>query len=250
MKINTEIFAHRGSSGDFPENTMPAFRDAIDSGCDGIETDVQLSKDGRFIIMHDEKVNRTTNGKGYIQNLTLEQIKGLDAGIKKSTQFRDVTVPTLEELVDLLVASDFQGKLNLELKTNKIPYPGIEKQVFDYLNSRTDIKFEIIYSSFSDRSVQLLHKLDAHRIAAKLFKKNFSSAIALHKERVIEDIHPEIGWLKKHIGEFQVNHVRPWLVNTPADMEFCFKSGVAGFFTDYPRRAMKLKREMENGADA
>ncbi|EUJ36413.1 glycerophosphoryl diester phosphodiesterase [Listeria weihenstephanensis FSL R9-0317] len=82
----TEIFAHRGSSGAHPENTLPAFLAAVESGADGIELDVQLTKDGIPIVIHDDKVNRTTNGSGVVRELTLREIKKLDAhqGHKKN----------------------------------------------------------------------------------------------------------------------------------------------------------------------
>ncbi len=75
-----QIYAHRGSSGTHPENTLPAFAEAVRVGADGIELDVHLSKDGYLIVMHDEEVDRTTNGKGLIREKTLEELKKLNAG--------------------------------------------------------------------------------------------------------------------------------------------------------------------------
>ena len=82
-----QIYAHRGSSGTHPENTLPAFAEAVRVGADGIELDVHLSKDGYLIVMHDEEVDRTTNGKGLIREKTLEELKKLNAGGKFSKEF-------------------------------------------------------------------------------------------------------------------------------------------------------------------
>ena len=81
------VFAHRGYSGKYPENTMLAFREAEKVGADGIELDVQLTKDGQIVIIHDETLNRTTNGKGYVKDYTLAELKSLDASVIKGTDY-------------------------------------------------------------------------------------------------------------------------------------------------------------------
>ena len=85
-------FAQRGYSGKYPENTMLAFKKAVEAGADGIELDVQLSKDNRIVICHDETVDRTTNGKGYIKDITLEELQKLDAsaGYKYRNENRQI----------------------------------------------------------------------------------------------------------------------------------------------------------------
>ena len=98
-----QIYAHRGSSGTHPENTLPAFAEAVRVGADGIELDVHLSKDGYLIVMHDEEVDRTTNGKGLIREKTLEELKTLNAGGKFSKEFPAAKVPELKEVLGLLL---------------------------------------------------------------------------------------------------------------------------------------------------
>ena len=93
-------FAHRGFSGRYPENTLLAFEKAIEEGVDGIENDVQLTKDGEIIIMHDESVDRTTGGKGWVKDLTLAQLKELTANEKYGDRFPAQRVPTLREYLD------------------------------------------------------------------------------------------------------------------------------------------------------
>ena len=96
------ICAHRGENGVFPENTVPGFQEAVRLGASQVEFDVRRTKDGRLIIMHDTTVDRTTNGKGSVSELTFDEIRALDAGIKKGERFAGTKVPTLEEALDCL----------------------------------------------------------------------------------------------------------------------------------------------------
>ena len=92
-----DIIAHRGLSGIYPENTMLAFRKAIEAGCDGIELDVHLSKDGELVVIHDEKVDRTTDGRGAVKDFTLQELRALDASGKYTGRFGIQPIPTLRE---------------------------------------------------------------------------------------------------------------------------------------------------------
>ena len=117
-----QIYAHRGSSGTHPENTLPAFAEAVRVGADGIELDVHLSKDGYLIVMHDEEVDRTTNGKGLIREKTLEELKKLNAGGKFSKEFPAAKVPELREVLGLLLQKNYRGMLMIEIKTDQYEY--------------------------------------------------------------------------------------------------------------------------------
>ena len=132
-----QIVAHRGSSGDRPENTLPAFAEAVRVKADIIELDVHLSKDGHLIVMHDETVDRTTNGKGRICDKTLTELKELNAGSWFSEDYAATKVPTLKEVLDLLAAKNYRGILTIELKTDHYEYQGIEKKVSELLASQS-----------------------------------------------------------------------------------------------------------------
>ncbi len=108
------IAAHRGDSARAPENTLPAFDSAFRSNLEFVEADVQLTLDGHAVIIHDETVERTTNGTGAVADLTLEQIRALDAGSWYDAAFAGTTVPTLEEFLDALSASDKKALLELK----------------------------------------------------------------------------------------------------------------------------------------
>ena len=96
------LCAHRGASETHPENTIPAFMEAIAAGAQMIEFDIQLTKDSALVIMHDETVDRTTNGKGKVSELTLAEIRQLDAGSKKGAQYAGTRVPTFEEALAVM----------------------------------------------------------------------------------------------------------------------------------------------------
>ncbi len=116
--------AHRGDKDCRPENTIPAFKHAIELGADGIETDIHQTKDGVIIMMHDHTVDRTTDGVGRVCDKTLAEIKELDAGIKKGEEYRGTRVPTFDEFLDLVEPYP-NLLLNLELKD----YPGVEGDI-------------------------------------------------------------------------------------------------------------------------
>src|SRR6266850_7844739 len=126
------IIAHRGASGDAPENTMAAFRLAMDSGADMIELDLHLSKDSALVVCHDSKLNRTARIKKTIKQLTLKELKKLDVGSWFHPRFSGETIPTLEEVLKLTVN---RIALNIEIKQGSSLYPGIEKQLIELLES-------------------------------------------------------------------------------------------------------------------
>lgn len=240
----TQIIAHRGSKGVRPENTIVAFNKAIDEGADGIETDVHLSKDGKLVIIHDETVNRTTDGEGRIFDKTLAEIKKLDAGAYFSEKYVNERIPTLQEVVDLLIQRKYHGIFNLELKTDKIKYPGIEQKVYEVLKGE-DFPFHLVYSSFNPKSISVLHQLQPEVEAASLFKINTKAARRFSRRRIIQEWHPSIAWVRSH--RFFLPHVqlRPWTVNSEDDIKYCFKNNFKGIITDYPTRALKIRKKMQ-----
>ncbi len=153
-----KIWAHRGCSQNYPENTMLAFEKAANlQDLIGIELDIQLSKDGYIVVIHDERVDRTTNGIGEVQQYTLSELKSLqiDAG-----NGRIERISTIEEVVDLLEPRMKQGLLlNIELKNSNIPYPGMEEKIVDFVYKR-GIQKSVVYSSFHALSLETIRKLD------------------------------------------------------------------------------------------
>lgn len=119
----TDIVAHRGASHDAPENTLAALRLAWEQGADAVEVDVHLSADGHVVVMHDEEVDRTTDGKGKIARMPLAEIRRLDAGSWKGDRFRGVGVPTLDEALQTMPAE--RGRIFIEIKSDPAIVPAI-----------------------------------------------------------------------------------------------------------------------------
>ena len=145
--------AHRGASGHAPENTMEAFQKGFEMKSDYIEIDVQMTKDGELVVIHDTTVNRTTDGTGKVGDLTLEEIRQLDAGSWFGESYAGEGVPTFEEVLD-----GFRGKVGIlvELKAPEL-YPGMEEKIADALierNMSMPNNDKIIIQSFNHESMK------------------------------------------------------------------------------------------------
>ncbi|WP_337766828.1 glycerophosphodiester phosphodiesterase [Phascolarctobacterium succinatutens] len=152
-----QIFAHRGFSGYYPENTMLAFKKvAEETVADGIELDIQLTKDGEIVIMHDEMLDRTTNGSGWLKDHTLEELKMLSVGVNVKGFFPRQTIPTLREYFTWLKTTKLIT--NIELKTSYFEYEGIEEKLIAMVKE-FGLEDQIWYSSFNHYTVARIKKL-------------------------------------------------------------------------------------------
>lgn len=152
-----QIFAHRGFSGYYPENTMLAFQNvAEETVADGIELDIQLTKDGEIVIMHDEMLDRTTNGSGWLKDHTLEELKMLSVGVNVKGFFPRQTIPTLREYFTWLKTTKLIT--NIELKTSYFEYEGIEEKLIAMVKE-FGLEDQIWYSSFNHYTVARIKKL-------------------------------------------------------------------------------------------
>ena len=155
-----KIWAHRGCSQNYPENTVMAFEKAFAvPGLTGIETDIQLSKDGHMMVFHDERADRTTDGIGFVRDYTYQELRGfsIDAG-----NGRKERIPAVEELLDMLADALKQNpefKLNIELKNSVYPYPGMEEKIVELIHSR-GLEKNIVYSTFYAKSLSKLYEID------------------------------------------------------------------------------------------
>ena len=155
----TMNYAHRGASGYCPENTMASFAKAIELGATGIETDVQMTSDGQLVLIHDETLLRTTGVDKYVKDVTLAEIKQLDAGSWFDESFAAEKIPTLDELMQL--AKQHKIKLNIEIKSGIILYPGIEQKVIDKVYEY-EFQDDVIISNFNHYSLALCKQIDSH----------------------------------------------------------------------------------------
>lgn len=164
-----KIWAHRGCSQMYPENTLTAFEKAMNiPHLAGIELDIQLTKDGELVVIHDERVDRTTDGYGFVRDYTLAELGNLHiyTGTEKIEH-----IPTMREVFDLLLPKlkDYQRgqdpsasdgiRLNIELKNSIFPYPGMEKKIVDMVHEY-GVQDAIVYSTFYADSLTRVHKLD------------------------------------------------------------------------------------------
>lgn len=238
----TLIFAHRGSKGTHPENTMVAFKEAINIKSDGIELDVQLSLDEELVIIHDGDVDRTTNGKGLVKEKTLAELKSLDAGSWFDPLYKDEKIPTFNEVIELLVAEKYIGVLNIELKTDEYDYEGIEEKVLSVVNS-FELPFEVIISSFNTETMTRIIALDDIYEKAIILDNSKRKVEFGIETNEISGLHPSIKWIEENVDlvKKQPKAFRPWTVNSEEQMTLCFDLDLAGIHTDFPKKAMTLK---------
>lgn len=242
----TKIIAHRGSKGTHPENTLVAFKEAIECGAEGIELDVQFTKDGELVVIHDNKVDRTTNGTGEIISFTLKELKALDAGSWFSAQFKEERIPTFSEVLEVLVQEEFKGLLNIELKTDEKDYPGIEQAVSDTLKSQ-NWPFSYMYSSFNFDSIERIHQLEPTIPLAYIMGDHPRKIRKAEKIPYLEGSHPKVTWVLKERDNVKnySKKLRPWTVNSDDDLLACFQLEIEAVHTDYPRKALFLRAENE-----
>lgn len=193
----TVIIAHRGSAGTHPENTLPAFMEAVRSGADGIELDVHLTADQQLVVIHDESVDRTTNGKGLIRELTLEEIKKLDAGSWFDKKYQATKISTLQEVLNLLLQMRFRGFLCIEIKTNKFHYPGIEEKISQVMTSK-EWPFTYWYASFNYDSLRIMHEYEPDAQYDLIQKNDLEKYQIVLDSNFIEGLHPSSDWVKQH----------------------------------------------------
>jgi glycerophosphoryl diester phosphodiesterase len=227
--------AHRGASGAFPENTVCAFRAAIDAGAEMCELDVQLSRDGAIVVIHDETVERTTDGKGEVAELTLEELKRLDAGAKfKGGPFKGAQIPTLDE-----VFSVTSGKcgLNIELKAG-----GLEHQVAQIMQARNALADSIV-SSFDWeylKNIQQLHfNIRVGLLAEEKPVDLMMNAVAMRAHSINPRWDMVTSDLCKAAHERGLK-VYTWTVDADARMRALIACGVDGIMTNYPERLRKV----------
>ncbi|MCP3025777.1 glycerophosphodiester phosphodiesterase [Halobacillus sp. A5] len=241
----TLIYAHRGASKLAPENTMAAYQLASESGADGIEIDVQLTKDRIPVLIHDENVRRTTNGTGFVQDYTLNQIKKLDAGSWFSTKYSDCSIVTLEEFLCWFKFKPLE--LNLELKTNVIEYKDIESLVYESLRRHNMLKRTVI-SSFNLNSVKRIHEIDPQIDTAFLTSTKRQNLAEYAWNQGSSSLHVKYRLLDKNLIK-QCRKLemplRVYTINRPSYMEKCFKIECDGIFTDVPHEAVEYRARFQ-----
>ena len=234
----TEVIAHRGASGTAPENTLPAFRRAEELGADMIELDVQLTRDGHPVVIHDRTLDRTTSGRGAVRRRTLKEISGLDAGAWFGRAFADTRVPTLDQVFATVAIP-----INVELKA--AGDDRLERRVLDTV-TRAGALERVIFSSFDAASLARLRALSGDADLAVLWAgRSVARAIALAGRVGARSLHLRTS--RGVTSAIAAGHaaglaVRVWTVNAPAEFARLTDAGADGVFTDYPERFLQNSR--------
>jgi len=239
------IFAHRGASAHAPENTLAAFELAVTQQADAIELDAKLSADGRVVVIHDPTVDRTTGSHGRVKDLSLAELRGLDAGSFFSEAFRGEKIPLLEEVFETLGKRIF---INVELTNYNTPRDALVESVCMLVKKfglQKDVMFSSFFASNLSRARAYLPDVPRGLLAlngwpgawARSFGFAFGRYHALHpylKDVTAEQVQ-RVHRLKRRV------HV--WTVNTAEDMRRLFDWGVDAIFTDDPQLALRVRAE-------
>lgn len=253
-KARPLVFAHRGGGGLFPENTLEAFKYSAEMGVDVLELDVHSTSDGTLVVMHDSRVDRTTNGSGKVNELTLAELKKLDAGYLFSPDggqtfpFRGkgITIPTLQEIFDALPDKRF----NVEPKQAA---PSVVKPLCEIIRTRKMID-KVIVGSFRQEAIDEF-RAECAEVATSATPSEVSEFLALYKVGLGETYTPPMQVLQipERLGALQIVtkdfvetarklnlQVHVWTINEKDDMKRLLDDGVDGIMTDYPDRLLEL----------
>lgn len=239
------IFGHRGACAHAPENTLAAFKLAVEHGADAVELDAKLTADGQIVVHHDQTLNRTTNGSGKLIQKTLAELRELDAGSFFGPQFAGEKIPLLEEVLETVGRKVL---VNIELTNYASPQDGLSEKVAA-LVKRMKLQDRILFSSFYPENLNIAARLLPTTPVALLAEpsiKGWLSRSAASIKSSPKIIHPYLmdateRMIKREHARGRRVHV--WTVNRPEDMRRLFAADVDGIFTDDPRLARQVLQE-------
>jgi glycerophosphoryl diester phosphodiesterase len=235
------VIAHRGASGNAPENTMAAFRKAVALGATFVETDLQLSRDARFVAIHDATVNRTTNGQGAVHDMTLAELRKLDAGSWFGSEFAGERIPTLEEIFEFSKKNDVVFYLEIKPAGSW----GGEHALIGALRESGEIPRAVVIS-FDPSIVMSLRKIEPTLMTGLLYDGQIENplekavAIGARQLAVRGDLVTPAMLAEARKKDLQVVC---WTVNHPAHMRMLAAAGVDGIMSDYPDRLVAAVRK-------
>jgi glycerophosphoryl diester phosphodiesterase len=254
-RLNVDVHAHRGGAGLAPENTLAAFRHALEMDVDVIELDVHVSRDGEVVVLHDFTLARTTRTTGYVRETTLAELKRLDAGVWFDPRFAGERIPTLREALDLIRAHP-RARVNVETKYPSPgeappPPPDFEERVLQAVRAAGMLD-RLIVQSFYYPSIGRFKALapGVRAAALRMSRAPTSDPVGVVREAGADLWAPQAGMVDR--GVVEVLHragipVVPWTVNAPVEMERLLDAGVGrlagdGIITDYPDRLFQVLR--------
>jgi glycerophosphoryl diester phosphodiesterase len=244
--MKTQIYGHRGSKGNYPENTILGFEKAIEAGVTGMEIDIHMTKDHQIVVFHDPTLERTSTGTGYIKDLTLDEVRKFSVGAKfkgfekYEESWDKEIIPTLTETLELFKKFDLE--VNIELKTYEVPYPGIEERMFEVVKESGYDPDKIIYSSFHIPTLLRIRQVNPLAKIGFLTVQDLPRMIDYFDTMGLEAFHPGKDQVLANPDLWRplADKVRVWTVNDSNDIETFIKMGVNAIITDYPEIAVPL----------
>lgn len=239
------VVAHRGFSGAAPENTLVAFRQAMEIGSDMIELDIQLSKDRRIVVIHDETLERTTNGQGKVVDYNLKELKKLDAGSWFGSQFAGERIPALQEVLTLA-----KGKVpvNIEIKNpthGKYPITELAEKALQEVK-KSEMLNQMIFSSFNPASLEWIQKKEPRAWLAFLYHRPWNSPAELTGGGEFEVLNlRNIHLTREKVGKVRKEgfKLNVYTVNSEEELEQFVRWGVDGIITNFPDRLLRILKE-------
>jgi glycerophosphoryl diester phosphodiesterase len=235
--------AHRGASGYAPENTFAAFRRAIALGAGFIETDLQLSRDARLVAIHDATVNRTTNGQGAVHDMTLAELRRLDAGSWFGSEFAGERIPTIEEILEF--ANKHDVVFYLEMKPSGSW--GGEHALISALRESREIARTVVIS-FDAAILAAVRKIEPTLMTGLLFEGHIPNPLDKAIEIGARQLAVRGDLVTPRLLKEARGHdlqVVCWTVNHPGHMRLLAQAGVDGIISDYPDRLLELTRRKD-----
>ncbi len=235
------VVAHRGASGHAPENTLAAFRRAVELGAAFIETDLQISRDAHIVVIHDDHLDRTTTGRGPVREHTLAELRELDAGSWYDSQFAGERIPTLEEVLEFSRQSDIV--FYLEIKPGA-PW-GVEEAVVGALRSTGETTRAVVLS-FDATTLATVRRLEPTLMTGYLYDRRQPDAVQRALELGARQLAPRGDLVTPElVAEARRSglQVVTWTINEPEHMRALAAAGVDGIMTDYPDRLIAVLRK-------
>ena len=232
------VIAHRGASGSAPENTMAAFRRAVELGAGFIETDLHLTRDARFVAIHDTTLDRTTNGHGAVRDMTLAQLRELDAGKWFDREFMDERIPTLEEILDFAKSRDVV--FYLELKYDSAW--GMHHALVGALRG-VDNASRTMVISFDRAQIEAVRKLDPGIMTGWLVEVMDGDPVKEAINVGARQLCPRADLITPDLVDRAHREdllVATWTVNDPVEMRRVIAAGVDGVMSNFPDRLRKV----------
>ncbi|MBQ6654273.1 MAG: glycerophosphodiester phosphodiesterase [Erysipelotrichaceae bacterium] len=237
----TRIFGHRGASGYAPENTLESFALAAQQNAEGVELDVQLSRDGEVVVIHDETIDRTSDHQGRVMFHTLEELKSFNFN-NHNPDYPFCAIPTLREVFELLKPTPLM--INVELKTGIFPYPGIEEKVIS-LVEEFGMEDRIIYSSFNHYSVAKIRQVKPEAYCGMLHTDCFIDMAHYAREHQMNALHPAFWLLADQNYVSQARDygldINSWTINEDEYIDAALRLGINVLITNYPDRALEIR---------